>query len=292
MSFFHFNKKFFSIFALILILLFLQTLNQNQNQDPLTKISHFLFSEAQTAGVNLHRNIVNTLKKYLFLLSLHEQNTHLKKQNQELQTKYQVFQEVLIENERLKKLKDFPLNKAYQLLPAQITSTDFLSANEILNINKGSLHGVKKFMGVLHPKGVVGHIFRVSPHSSQVLTLLSPLSSLPARNQRSRIKGLVEAHQKNLLVFHYIGEQESLKIISKDLKVGDKIVARQSDQMPAGFLIGQIHLLDKSSQTLNPKVYLQPAVSFSALEEVLIVLNLEQIEKVKPQKIDFSVEEK
>ena len=288
MNFFRFNKKTFSLLALLLILLFLQNLNKNNHQDPLTKSSHFLFSEAQTAFVNFHMSVSNILKKYLFLLSLREKNALLEEQNQKLKTKYQIFEEVLKENKRLKKLKGFSSNKAYQLLPAQVTSTDFLSTNEILTLNKGRSQGIKKFMGVLHPTGVVGHIFRVSPNSSQVLTLISPLSSLPARNQRSRIQGLVEAYQKNLLLFHYLGGQEDLKKLHQDLKVGDKIIVRQSDQLPTGFLIGHIHFLDNNPKELNPKIYIQPAVSFDALEEVLVVLSLNKIDaKASSQKIIF-----
>ena len=279
MNFFRFKKTFFFFLILLLALFWLKNLNQNETQDPLTKSSHFLFSEIQTATWNFHKSLANTLKKYLFLISLREQNALLKEENQKLKSKYQIFEEVLRENKRLKRLKDFSSNSPYRLLPAQITSTDFLSTNEILNINKGSVHGVKKFMGVLHPQGVVGHIFRVSPNSSQVLTLISPLSSLPARNQNSRIQGLVEAHQKNQLIFHHLEVSEYLKKSDSNLKLGDKIVVRQTEAFPAGFLIGQIQLLDISSQSLNPKAYLQPAVSFQAVEEVLVILNLNQSKK-------------
>lgn len=281
MNIFIFNKKTFSLLILVLMLFLLLNLNKGHHQDPLTKSSYFLFSEIHTASVNVHQSISDTLKKYLFLLSLREKNSLLEKQNQKLETKYQMFEEVFKENQRLKKLQDFSLYKPYQLLSAQVTSTDFLSTNELFSINKGSSQGVKKFMAVLHPKGIVGHVFRVSPNSSQVLTLISPLSSLPARNQRSRIQGLVENYQKNFLVFHYMDSQDSQKI-HPDLKVGDKIVSRQSEQFPAGFLIGQIHFLDKNSNPLNPKAYIQPAVSFHSLEEVLIILNLNKTDRKKP----------
>ena len=134
-------------------------------------------------------------------------------------------------------------------------------------------------MGVLHPQGVVGYIFRVSPNSSQVLSLLSPLSSVPSRNQRSRVQGLVESHQKNLLLFHYLDKQNSFK--SQDLRLGDKIVVSKSDQLPAGFLIGEIVSLSSSSKTFNPKALIQPAVNFDSLEEVLVVLNLTKTIKPK-----------
>lgn len=253
---------------------FLQVLNKQSQKDPLTKSSYFLFSNIQTFNMNLKVSISHFIEKYLFLLNRQEENARLKEQNQKLKVQHQQFEEILQENNRLKRLIAFPLKKKFQLLPAQILSTDFLSKNELLTINKGQTHGVKKFMGVLHPKGVVGYVFRVSQYSSQILSLLNPLSSLPARNQRSRIQGLIQAKQKNLLVFNYLYKPSTLNSTVQDLKVGDKIVVSKSDQFPAGFLIGTISSLDNSSKNLNPKAYVKPALDFYSLEEVFLILNL------------------
>ena len=275
MNIFSLRKRFLIlIISLILIMTFFQVLNKQTQKDPLTKSSYFLFSNIQTLNMNLKISISHFIGKYLFLLNRQEENAKLKKETQKLKVQHQQFEEILQENNRLKKLIVFPLKKKFQLLPAQILSTDFLSKNELLTINKGRSHGIKKFMGVLHPKGVVGYVFRVSQHSSQILSLLNPLSSLPARNQRSRIQGLIQAKQKNLLVFNHLYKPSTLHSKDQDLKVGDKIVVSKSDQFPAGFLIGTISSLDNSSKNLNPKAYVKPALNFYSLEEVFLVLNL------------------
>ena len=278
MNIFNLKKRFFIfLICLLLGMAFLQILNKKSlNQDPLTKSSYFLFSEIQIASVNFQSHISKLIKKYLFLLDLREKNTELHNQNKKLKTQHQLFEETLQENKRLKRLIQLPLNKDFTLLPAQIVATDFLSQNELLTINKGSLHGIKKFMGILHPTGVVGYIFRVSPHSSQVISLLSPLSSLPARNQRSRIQGLIESYQKDLLVFNYLDKHSIFNTLNQDLKIGDKIIVTKSDQLPSGFLIGSIVSLDNSSKNLNPRAYVKPAVNFYSLEEVLVFLDFQE----------------
>ena len=274
MNIFNLRKRFV-IFLIVLLLgmLVLQVLHKKTKADPLTKSSYFIFSEIQTVSVNFRNNISDVVKKYFFLLNLREKNKELGKQNKQLQTRLQLLEETLKENERLKELTQFPLNKNLDLLPAQIVGTDFLSKNELLTINKGSLQGVKKFMGVLHPKGVVGYIFRVSPHSSQVISLLSPFSSLPARNRRSRMTGLIEAYKKNLLLFNYLDKESSKDKNAENLRIGDAIVTVKSDQFPPGFLVGTILSLEDPLKNLNPIVYVKPAVPFYSLEEVLIVLN-------------------
>lgn len=274
MNIFNLKKRFFIVLAILILgMVFLQVLHKKTKEDFLTKNSYFLFSEIQTFSVNFRNGVSNLIKKYFFLLNLREKNKELQRQNKELKTQYQIFEELLKENERLKNLIQFLPNKKSDFLPAQIVGTDFLSKNELLTINKGGLQGVKKFMGVLHPKGVVGYIFRVSPNSSQVISLLNPLSSLPARNRRSRTTGLIESHQKGLLLFNYIDKETSRDEDNENLKIGDEIVTMQSDQFPSGFLVGTILSLDYSPKRLNPMVYVKPAVGFYSLEEVLIILN-------------------
>ena len=281
MNIFNLRKRFFIwLIVLILGMAFFHIFNKETRQDPLTRVTYFLFSEIQTASVNFSNGLSELIKKYFFLLNLRERNEELEKKNKEIKTQYQLFEEILKENERLKSLLKFPSNNKFDFLPAQIIGTDFLSKNELFTINKGSVDGVKKFMGVLHPKAIVGYVFRVSPHSSQVISLLNPLSSLPARNRRSRVTGLIEAGKSDSFTFNYLERIVFKDKQNKDFKIGDPIVTIESDQFPSGFLVGSILSLDYSSKKLSPRIFVKPAIKFYSLEEVLIVFN-----SIKNQKI-------
>ena len=202
MNIFYFKKQsLILIFLVSVVLIGLQFLNTEEDQDPLTSLSFQVFSEIQTASVNFHKSLSSLIEKYLFLLELRENNEFLKKENNRLKIRQQLFEETLEENKRLKKTIDFSANQKFQLLASEIISTDFLSKSQLFVINKGRSHGVKQFMGVLHPSGVVGYIFRTSPNSSQVITLINPLSSLPVRNRRSRVTGLVSLSKEDRLIF-------------------------------------------------------------------------------------------
>ena len=273
MKSFHLKTKFFIfLVGLILGMIALQIIHKKTRTEPLTQISFLLFSEIQTFSVNFHQGLSHLVKKYLFLLRTNEKNTELKKENEILRAKQEFFQEILKENARLKDILRFPLTHEFDLLPAQIVGTDFLSKSNLLTINKGHLHGIKKFMGVIHPYGVVGYVFRVGPHSSQIISLISPLSSLPARNNRSRITGLIEAYKTNLLLFNPM-QNPLVDTKDKALQTGDKIITVKSDQFPAGLLVGYLISLQDSPNKLNPMAYVKPAVHFYSLEEVLVVLN-------------------
>ena len=273
MNIFYFRKRvFIFVFFFSIVLIGFQLFSRDSQQDPLTRFSFKVFSEIQTASVNLHRGLSETLKKYLLLLDIKQRNLVLEQENKKLKIKQQLFEEILGENERLKEILDFSKGQSFQLLASEVIGADFLSKNELLTINKGYSHGVRRGMGALQTTGVVGYVFRTSPHSSQVITLFHPLSSLPVRDRNSRVTGLLIPAGKNRLKFDFWDAEVFDDQIQENFKAGDFIITMQSDQFPSGFLVGQILPFYFSSKNLNPDIYVKPFVDFNSLEEVFVVL--------------------
>lgn len=275
MNIFYFRKRVF-IFILLfsIILIALQWLNRESKQDPLTLSSFKIFSEIQTASVNFQKGFSEVLKKYLFLLDIREKNQILERENNKLKIKQQLFEEIISENKKLKQIIEFPIRQDFKLLAGKVIGRDLLSKSQLLTINKGSLHGVRKKMGVLHPSGVVGYVFRASPHSSQIITLLHPLSSLLVRNRTSRETGLLRHSEKNRLLVNFLEQDLFEDQIQKSFKQGDALVTMESDQFPSGFLVGKVLPIHPSYKKINFGIYIQPFVDFSSLEEVFVVLEL------------------
>ena len=271
MTVFNFGKKslIFPLILLICLILF--------QENPLSRGAVIAAGEAQAAAVSLQREVSGAARKYLFLLGLREENEALKKEKAEMALRHQIFQELQSENRRLRAMLDFPPRPGLKLLPAQVIARDMLSQNSLIVINKGSSHGVEKRMGVLHPQGAVGYVFRVTPGSSQVITLFNKLASLPAVSQRSRASGLVESGGRAGLRFKYF-HLESYQ--EGALAEGDKIVTAPSDQFPPGLPVGFIHYLPKDSHLKadflkagESSAIVRPRMSFSSLEEVFVVMN-------------------
>lgn len=225
----------------------------------------------------IHFFLSETTRKYILILDTHSENRKLKNQILKLKARQSLFNELKEENKRLNKMIQLQQRNDLNLLPARIIDYDLLFKNQMLVINKGFAHGVKKYMGVIHPDGVIGHVFRVSSHSSQVLTLMSKISSLPVLNQRSRLKGLIEPASRNLLLFKYFEQNPSA------FKAEDQIVTARSQHFPSGLPVGQ--LLEKQTPTeelKDPTLFVQPAVLFSSAEEAFVILNTIQ-NSTKPQ---------
>ena len=136
----------------------------------------------------------------------------------------------------------------------------------MLIINKGSTQGIKKHMAVIHPKGVVGYIFRTSLFSSQVITLYNPLSTIIAINQRARTRGLVENHGSHHLVFKHFG-----LINSQTAQKNDVIITEESEQFPKGLKIGMIESIKKGSTSTENIIYIQASVAFNSINTVFVI---------------------
>ena len=266
---FRFKKRFlFFVPALLLSLILLQAF-QKGRPGRLGLASYSLFVGAQTQWANMTGHIIRLAEKYIFLLSLRESYRLALMENKKLKARQKAFLEIQRENKNLRRLLDFPLREDFALLPAQITATDLLAQNGIFSINKGRRDGVKKFMGVLHPEGVAGFVFRAGARSAQVVSLLGAPASLPARNQRSRVRGLVTAGAGGLLAFSYPEEEDSLLKKSQTLhRPGDRIVTVALGPFPAGFPVGELI----APPAENSAMAIRPSAPFYALEEVLVIL--------------------
>ena len=269
MNIFNFLKNNLIFTWLIIISLAAFLLIQKQD-NPLLKAALFLTGGGQTISVHLRSNITDTMKKYLFLLNLKDENKRLKQENARLAAENQLLKEVEHEHKMLLKFSEFSEKEPNPLLPARVVATGLLSQNQMIVIDKGSKHGVRKYMGIIHPKGVIGYVFKTAPSSSQVITLFNRLSSLPVINQRSRTKGVIEAglNAKTLFLKYFDLQGHN----PPDLKEGDKIITEETRQFRSGFSVGVIQSIKKDITTARQTVTIKPSASFTTAEMIFVVL--------------------
>jgi rod shape-determining protein MreC len=83
--------------------------------------------------------------------------------------------------------------------------------------------------------------------------------------ERTRAQGVIVGAGDERLRLEYVSEVS-------DLAVGDVVVTSGIDGIyPKGFVIGRIESLEKSG-TAYKRITVKPAIDFSALEEVLVVM--------------------
>jgi rod shape-determining protein MreC len=134
-----------------------------------------------------------------------------------------------------------------------------------LTIDKGTSDGIGADMAVIAPGGVVGRVITPSGRAAKVQLLVDRNAAAGALVERSRAAGLVTGTGDELLSMEYVSEVA-------DVMVGDLIVTSGIDGIyPKGFPIGRIESMEKGGGVYQ-KITVRPAVDFTSLEEVLVVL--------------------
>lgn len=178
--------------------------------------------------------------------------------------------EAQVENVELRQLLQFvESNPSLQLVAAEVVGRDPLPLSRSLLIDRGSEQGIASGMPVVTARGLVGRIVEVYPRVSRVLLLIDASSSVNARIQNSRATGVVEGTGANTLVMRFIQQAEPLA-------EGDILLTSGlGGNFPRRLVIGQVTAVHQSDVELFQSAEVRPAVDFSRLELVLVVMNFE-----------------
>ena len=206
-----------------------------------------------------------TVGTYLKLIHIKKQNRKLIAENKELKSHIVLMKEVEKENKRLKNILNFKDKTRIRFIAAQVIGRDPITKYQLITINRGKIHGIKKNMLVINEIGVVGYVFRLLDQFSQVILLTDPHAAIPAIIQRSRVHGIVEGSNTNEYKLRYLKRRD-------DVKKGDVIVTSGLNLLPErGFPIGVVADIKKQQYNLTQEVKLTPFVNSAQLEEVFIV---------------------
>jgi len=215
---------------------------------------------------NLGRGAGVLWKDYVALIGKSKENEELKKITSELREKILSLEEAAQENERLRKLLDFPTAGFARRLPAKVIGEDASFESNTLVINIGTREGVAVKMPVVTSEGVVGTVVKVFHSSALVQTVIDPSHDLDATVSRSRARFLVEGKGTELL--------GRLKYLDRadDIRVGDVVLTSGVDGVfPAGLRIGHIVRVRRPQMGVIQNADLRPSVDIGTLEEVLVL---------------------
>jgi rod shape-determining protein MreC len=133
-------------------------------------------------------------------------------------------------------------------------------------IGRGENDGLKINMPVVNSKGVIGRTVSVSPNYTQVLLITDQNSAVDGLVQRSRCRGMLKGRGLSECSFDYV-------IKACDIETGDAIVTSGLGRaFPKGLYLGTVKKIKDSPDKLFKDVMVAPAVDFSKLEEVLVIL--------------------
>ena len=267
LNFFNFDiKKAILIICLVIIPVFLMTLNRSKTENNFIFRSFvFVSSTMQLFYHSMASSIHHTTDTYLNIIKTKERNRELMAENKHLKSYLSLMKETQSENKRLNTILNFKKKSPIQFILAQVIGRDPISKYQLITINRGYNHNVKKNMIVINETGVVGYVFRIFSHFSQVILLTDPHAAIPAIIQRSRVYGVVEGTNKNRCKLNYLKRRD-------DVQKGDIIVTSGLSALSVGgFPIGTVTDIKKQRYGLTQEITVTPFINPSRLEEVFIV---------------------
>jgi rod shape-determining protein MreC len=255
------------IFVLLSLILLSLSIGKGQEWNPAEKIAVEIaapFQRLFTGTVSLVRDM---WRSYFFLVQTRQENLLLKRRINLLEIENSKYQELLLANQRLRNLLRFRENTNEPLLAARVIGWDPSGLFKSIILDKGESDGLTRNMPVVNSEGVVGRIVSISPNYAQALLITDQNSAIDGLVQSSRARGMLKGGGSDGCYFDYV-------IKTSEIETGDRIVTSGLGGIfPKGLSLGAVKEINDSPNMLFKGVRVTPAVDFSKLEEVLIVLS-------------------
>lgn len=206
------------------------------------------------------------LKKILTYHGTYEECKEKQKTIDDLEARLITLKEMSNENARLKRLLDLRNNFDSASVAAHVIIRNPSYWNSSFVIDKGRAHGIKRGQAVIGPAGIVGKIIETGNNRAKIILLTDPQFSAACVIARSRESGLVSGTLQGVCRLRYFNKDA-------DIKVGDQVITSPlSASFPEGLFIGKITRVEGSARDQLLEYIVEPAVSISQLEEVLVIL--------------------
>ena len=247
------------------ILLISAQVNSRSGVPVLEAVTFGTFAEVErsiSAGVS---SVRRGWSGYAGLRQLKSQNDELTRRLEEAQIALQQQRALADRTRNLERLLELRDTSKLDTLATEIIAAGAMPDFRTLTIDKGTREGVKADMAVIAPAGVVGRVILPTSRAAKVQLLIDRNAAAGALVERSRAQGVITGSGDNRLRMDYVSEVA-------DVIVGDLVVTSGIDGIyPKGYVIGQVESVEKSG-TSYKTITVKPAVDFTSLEEVLVVL--------------------
>ena len=213
------------------------------------------------------QSVLEGFDRYFDLVDVSNENERLIREVARLANEKNELIERIARQKRVAGLMAFKDNRKKDSLVASVIGRDATQWSKVVVINKGSRHGLKKYLAVVTNSGVIGQIIYAGPNTSKVLLTIDSRSAVDSIFQDSRVSGVVVGTGKEQCQIKYVPSNAKIK-------VGDRVLSSgMGGIFPKGLFIGTVFQVVKKKQGLFQEITLTPGSDLSKLEEVLVLLS-------------------
>jgi rod shape-determining protein MreC len=242
----------------------------------LAPISRYVLTplvSAQSWLATRFQTIQNYINAPQDLARLRQRNAELETEVSQLQTEIITLKQQIAETRILEALVDFArVNPENRYVASAVIGRDPSPFVKYVIINRGSDDGLRRGMPVVTSQGLVGRVAAVTSAAARVQLITDPASSVNVRLEPSRAQAVLNGSITGELSLDMIPQ-------SAEVQVGDLILSSGlGGNYPSNVLIGQITSVRQRETDLFQEAAVQPAVDFSQLEIVLIIVNFRPVD--------------
>ena len=229
------------------------------------------FARVQGGIAGIGDGASSVWRNYFALRGVVAENAALRAQVTQLQGQLQAEAAISAQTHALEETLALQKSVPQHTLAARVIAGDPAPGALTITIDRGAADGVRKDMAVIAAGGVVGRIFRTpTAHEALVQLLIGHNAGAGALIERINAGGFAAG----------LGSGEdppiNLTYINKSFEpaAGDEVVTSGQDGIfPAGFPIGKVERFDRGGGTTFKTIAVRPAVNFSHLSMVLVLLD-------------------
>ncbi|MGZ5291354.1 MAG: rod shape-determining protein MreC [Actinomycetota bacterium] len=235
-----------------------------------------VISPLQEAISSATEPIGNFFSTFVHLPSIRRENRELKELVAEQQSQISTAtsaQARLAEAEALLGLQE-SFSSRVETTAAQVTANGVSNFEWIITIDKGSSDGIEQDMPVVGSAGLVGHVVRVTSNSADVQLIIDPDSAVAGRLDASGETGLLEGQAGGDLRMSLVDPEATIDPGENVVTAGYRLLEGTAQSLyPPNVLIGTVSHVVSEDNALQKFVTVRPAVDFSSLSLVLVVLS-------------------
>ncbi len=231
----------------------------------LQAVAFGLVAEIQRLGAGAFDAVASVWTGYVDLRGIREENAELRQELADARIRLQQERALAQRSDELAQLLELRGRIELSTTAANVVAAAATPDFRTITIDKGTAAGLRPDMAVLSPEGVVGRVVVPGARAAKVQLLIDRNAAVGALVERTRAQGVVMGIGEQTLRLEFV-------LDTADVSVGDRVVSSGIDGIyPKGFLIGQVDHIERAGNAYR-LIRVQPAVDFTSLEEVLVVL--------------------
>ena len=155
----------------------------------------------------------------------------------------------------------------YQIFKANVIKNSLNKADNYITLDRGTTEGIRTEMGVVDANGVVGIVYKTSPHYSLVIPLLNSKSSISCKIVGSDYFGYLKWEGGNSR-FAYLKDLPR----HAEFNLGDTVVTSgYSTVFPEGVMVGTVDDMSDSHDGLSYLLKIKLATDFGKVSNVRVI---------------------